>query len=326
MRPDLRARASAHGGVFTRRDAVACGYTERELKTLTGHRGAWVVVRRGCYTERALWDALDHDGRYLLEVRAASLVMRSGAVMSHCSAAAALGMPLRPRWRELVHVTRVGVHGSRTENGVKHHLGLLGDTQLVTVDGLRITDPARTAVDIGREHGFEDGVVAADAALRLGATRRDLKRALEAMTCWPRVTAARAAVEVADGGAQTIGESLLRLMVIELQVGAPQTQFVIVEAGRRAEVDLRVGRHLFEFDGRVKYLGREHGGVADEPPEEVVWREKRREDWVRSVGGGYGMSRVVWQEMFGEQRRRTMRRLRAEFMETQRRFGDEMWA
>jgi hypothetical protein len=134
--------------------------------------------------------------------------------------------------------------------------------------------------------GFEDGVVAADAALRLGATRRELRLALEPMTCWSRVTAARAAVEVADGGAQTIGESLLRLMVIELQVGTPQTQFVIAEAGRRTEVDLRVGRHLFEFAGRVKYLGREQGGVADEPPEEVVWREKRPEDWVRSAGGG----------------------------------------
>jgi hypothetical protein len=323
MRPELRARASAHGGVFTRRDAVACGYTERELKTLTGHHGDWVVVRRGCYTEREVWEALDPDGRYLLEVRAASLATTSGPVVSHSSAAAALGMPLRPRWRELVHVTRSDVRGSRTENGVKHHLGALTESDLVVVDGLRVTGPARTAVDVGREHGFEDGVVAADAALRLGATRRGLKDALEVMTCWPRVTAARAAVEVADGGAQTIGESLLRLMVLELQVGAPETQFVIVEAGRRAEIDLRVGRHLFEFDGRVKYLGREQGGVADEPAEEVLWREKRREDWVRGVG--YGMSRVVWQEMFGDQRRQTLWRLRREFMETVRRFGDEMW-
>jgi hypothetical protein len=37
------------------------------------------------------------------------------------------------------------------------------------------------------------------------------------------------------------------------------------------------------------------------------------------------MSRVVWREMFGDQRRRTMHRLRAEFMETRRRFGEEMW-
>lgn len=325
MRPELRARASANGGVFTRQDAVDCGCTERELKTLTGHRGAWVVVRRGCYAERALWESLDDDGRYLLRVRAVSLSLTRHAVISHASAAVVLEMPVRPRWRELAHVTRPGVRGSRTESGVKHHLGSLDDTDLVVVGGLQVTGPARTALDVAREHGFEDGVVAADAALRLGATRKDLAASLEVMTCWPRVTAARAAVEVADGGAQTIGESLLRLMVLELQIGVPESQFVIVEGGKRAEIDLRVGRHLFEFDGQIKYLGRDRGGVADEPPEDVVWREKQREDWVRRANGGYGMSRVVWREMFGPARRATLRRLYDEFSATLRRFGDDMW-
>jgi hypothetical protein len=324
MRPGRRARAAAGGGVVTRRDAVECGYSERELKTLTGPRGAWVVVRRGAYTERSLWDSLDEDGRYLLRVRAAARHMRRGAVASHGSAAAAWGMPVRPRWRELVHVTRPGVHGSRTENGVKHHLGRV-PAEGLSVGGLGVTSLARTALDVGREHGFEDGVVAADAALRLGSTRRELADQLEAMAYWPGISASRAASEVADGGAATIGETLLRLMVLELDVGVPETQFVVQDGGRRAEVDLRVGRHLFEFDGRVKYLGREQGGVAAEPPETVVWREKRREDWLRRVRGGYGMSRVVWQEMFGGSRRATLRRLRDEFSETLRRFGDEMW-
>lgn len=325
MRPGLRARAAAHGGVFTRRHAVECGYSERELKTLTGHRGAWVVVRRGAYADRSLWDSLDEDGRYLLRVRAVALALRHAAVVSHGSAAVVLGMPMRPRWRELAHVTRPGVHGSRTENGVKHHLGTLAEHDLVVVGGLRVTGLARTALDVGREHGYEDGVVAADAALRLGATREDLVRGLEPMRCWPGITPARAAVEVADAGAQTVGESLLRLMVLELEIGTPQTQFVITEGGRRAEVDLRVGRHLFEFDGRVKYRGRESGGVADEPPEQVVWREKQREDWVRRADGGYGMSRVVWAEMFGARRRATLRRLKEEFEGTLRRFGGDMW-
>jgi hypothetical protein len=325
MRPDLRARASLNGGVVTRRDAVECGYTERELKTLTGHRGGWVVVRRGCYAERELWEALDEDGRYLLRVRAVALVQRRKAVTSHTAAAALLGMPLRPRWRELAHVTRSDVHGSRTEGGVKHHLGTLGEDDVVVVDGLEVTSPARTALDIGREHGFEDGVVAGDAALRLGATPEDLGRSLGCMTNWRGVTAARAAAAVADGGAQTIGESLLRIMVLELQLGVPETQYVIEEGALRAEIDMRLGRHLFEFDGRVKYRGRAAGGVADLPAEEVVWREKRREDWVRRAHGGYGMSRVVWPEMFGERRPRTLRRLRSELMDTWRRFGDDMW-
>ena len=143
------------------------------------------------------------------------------------------------------------------------------------------------------------------------------------MTFWPHVTAARAAVKVADGGAATIGESLLRIMVLELDIGVPETQYVVREGSRWAEVDLRVGRHFFEFDGRVKYLDRAHGGVADRPVNDILWSEKQREDWLRRTGGGHGISRVVWAEMFGEQRRRTKQRLLQEYLQTLARFGTE---
>ncbi len=122
MRPELQAVATRNAGVFRRADAVRCGYSERRLKTLTGHGGAWVVVRRGCYAERAVWEALDDEGRYALRVRAALLAQQQGGLPSHASAAVLLGLPTRPAWRDLVHVTRPGVTGSRTENGVKHHL------------------------------------------------------------------------------------------------------------------------------------------------------------------------------------------------------------
>lgn len=325
MRPELRARAAQQGGVVTRAQAVACGYTDRELKSRTGHGGDWVVVRRGCYAERALWDEVDEDGRYLMAARAVSLSCRGDGVASHASAAAALGMPLRPRWRQLQHLTRPEVHGSRTESGVKHHGAWLDAGDVVTVDGLGCTGLARTAVDVAREHGYEDGVVAVDAARRLGAALEQLDAVLAGMRCWPGVTAARAAVADSDPGAMTVGESLLRLMVLELGLGRPQTQFRIREGGRYADVDLRLGRHLFEFDGKVKYLGREVGGVADLSPEDVAWREKQREDWIRRTDGGYGMSRVVWSEMFGRQRRRTVARLGEEVMATWRRYGDAMW-
>src|SRR5690349_12281732 len=104
MRPALEAIAARTGGVVTRRDAVAAGYSERELKTLTGHAGAWFVVRRGCYVERWLWDDLDEDGRYALRVQAAWRSSSRPAVVSHTSAAVLHGLPLRPAWRNLVHL------------------------------------------------------------------------------------------------------------------------------------------------------------------------------------------------------------------------------
>lgn len=320
MRPQLQAVAARNGGVVTRRDALAAGYAERELKSLTGHFGAWVVVRRGCYVEREVWDWLDADRRYALGVRAALLVVGGGAVPSHASAAVLLGMPMRPHWRELVHVTRPGVTGSRIEGGINHHRAGFDETDLTVAHGVTCTGLARTAVDVAREHGYEDGVVAADAGLRLGAPEADLWRVLDGMPHWPNVCAARAAVKVADGGAATVGESLLRVMVLELNIGVPETQYVVREGSRWAAADLRVGRHLFEFDGKIKYVGRALGGVADRPAPEVLWDEKQREDWLRRAGGGHGISRVVWREMFGAARRETLRRLWWEYQQTVARF------
>ncbi len=321
MNSTLRALAAGQGDLFTRRQAVRSGCTERELKTRTGALGDWVVVRRGVYCERVIWEPLHDDDRYRLRVRAAVLTQARPGVISHASAGAHLGLPLRPHWTTLVHVTRAGVTGSRTEGGVKHHRAGYLETDVTVAQGLRCTGLARTALDIARELGYTDGVVAADAALRLGATKEELALVLETMWSWPHVTRARDAVAVADGGAQSIGESLLRILLLELRIGTPQTQFVVQDRGRRAEVDIRIRRHLFEFDGKVKYLGRDEGGVADTSPAQVVWDEKRREDWLRNHDGGFGMSRVVWPELFGRQREETKRRLLREFDESERRYG-----
>lgn len=325
MRPELLALAATDAGLLTRRAALAAGVTERELRTATGHGGPWLAVRRGCYVQRHVWQHLDEDDRYRLRVRAAYLTGDRDCAVSHQSAAALHGMPLRPRWLDLVHVTRPGVTGSRTEHGVKHHRAATPADQLLFLDGVRLTTLARTAVDVAREQRhLEDGVIATDAAMRLGVAREAMTAVVAGMSCWPNVTRARAAVDLADPGAQSPGETLLRLMVVELRLGPVSTQFVVREGSRWAAADVRVRRHLFEFDGRVKYVGRDDGGVADRPLEEVVWAEKQREDMLRRADGGYGVSRVTWAELFPPLRERTMQRLRREYAETVARFGTQV--
>jgi hypothetical protein len=321
MRPDLVAAAVRHGGVFTRAEARDTGYTERELKTLTGHAGGWVVVRRGVYAERWRWDATDDDGRYRMSVHAGLLASTMPSVPSHSSSAVLLGMPMRPYWRQLVHVTRHGVRGGRTEHGVKHHLAGFGDDDLTERDGITCMSLARTAVDVAREFGHRDGVVAADAALRAGASREEMKAALRRMWCWPNVTQARYAVEVADAGAESIGESLLRVMVLELGMGLPETQFRISDGSRVAYADLRLRRHLFEFDGRVKYVDRAKAGLDPRPADLVVWDEKLREDWLRACEGGYGMSRVVWTDLLPGRWAATRSRLAEDVRRSDRLYG-----
>ena len=318
MRPDLMAIAVRNRGVFRRQEAERCGYSPSELRTKTQKGGAWVVVRRGVYAERSLWDAGGDNDRYRLEVRAAMLNLEHNAYPSHTSAAALLGFPLLPEWRVIVHVTRPRTGGGRGEHGVRHHPAAVPDRDLVTHDGLVMTAPARTALDVGREHGFEAGVCACDAALRRGATRADLDRVARGMRNWPGIVDAREASQFADRGAETIGESRARVLVGELGLGSARTQVRITDGRRNAYVDLLVGRHVFEYDGRIKYVGRERGGVADRPVEQVLWEEKKREDWLRSMS--LGVSRIITADFYGEARVRARARLLREATETMRRY------
>ena len=315
MHADLLASAFAQGGVFTRRQAYACGTTERQLKTALQPRGAWVVVRRGVYAERATWEAAGVPERHLMRVRAAVLNAEAEYVVSHSSAAVLHGLDCRPHWRELVHVSHPGVRGGRTEGGVKHHPADVPQLQVVTLLGLATTSLARTAVDIAREHGTEDGVLAMDQVLARGVRRGAVRQVLEAMAYWPHVTRARTALDLADAGAANLAESLARLLVVELGFGRPRTQVWIEDGGRKACVDLLLDGHAFEVDGKLKYVGEARGGFAPEAVEDALWKEKQREDWLRSLG--FGMSRIVWADMFGLRRRETLARLGREFVASQ---------
>ena len=320
MRPPLTATAARQGGLITRRQAVEADYSERELRTLTAVNGAWVVVRRGVYVERQVWDAVDpFVGQMALRDRTAHLAMTQPHVLSHDSAARAHALPLLRPPHSLVHITRAGVGGSRTEHGVKHHLAKRTPTIEVAQE-LPVTGVARTVVDLGREHGLPQGLVACDRALHLGTPALDLHAELAVQRSWPGTTKARAAVRLADGGAESPGESLARLLILELGIGEPHTQFP-VRVGRTVFwTDIRVGCHLFEFDGRIKFTRPEQGGVAERPPGDVAWDERKRQQLICSEG--VGMSRLIWDDFWGAARARAKARLRAEYDVTLARFGD----
>jgi len=311
------------GGLITRSQALAAGYSEGEIRTHTRAGGPWVPVRRGVYAEREVVAAVDrYDGTLRLRDLAAHLTMTRPHLMSHDSAARAHGLAMLRPEQDLVHVTRFGVGGSRTEEGVKHHLTRLGLLGTSMVETMRVTGVARTALDIGREHGFQHGVVACDAAMQLGADAADFESELVPMTCWPGITRARAAAAAADPGAESPGETLTRLLLLELDLGIVETQFPVQVRSRVFWADLRIGCHLFEFDGRRKFLRREVGGFADLPVEEILWDEKRRQDAI--CGQGLGMSRVTWAELFGPARKATAERLRSEYELTRQRLGDQL--
>ncbi len=318
MNKGIAAVMAEQSGLVLRRQALATGMSAEEIKR-TVRRGEWVAVRRGVYTTRSLWDALEPRERPLLEVRAASLNMVMPHVISHDSAALLHGMPILEATPRLVHITRFGVQGSRTRHGVKHHLAPFESKQIDFVDGLPVLDIARTAVDICREHGRRHGLVACDSAMRLIGDRSLLHEAAAPMRSWRHVTVVRDCVGRADAGAETVGESLFRDLLDELGLGPVETQFGLRADGREVWCDMRIGRQVFEFDGRLKFRTEAEGGVAKRDPGDVLWAEKKRQDFV--CGFKLGMSRAVWADLMPGRREATKRRVLREYTDTCARFG-----
>lgn len=287
----------SHGGAVLMRDLLGAGCTPDDVRRLRT-AGLLVRIRRGAYVDGSLWRSLDPASRHLLAARAVLAVLKPPAVLSHTSAAVALGLPVWGIDLSTVHVTRPGRGQSRREAGVVHHNGVLPADQVVHRDGLRLTRADRTVVDVARLGGFEPGVVTADAALHRGLVSRDrlLELAL-AMTDWPGSRIVGRVVTFADGLAESVGESRSRVMVHVHRLPAPSLQVEIRSSdGRllgRVDMLLEEYRTVLEFDGRLKYRLGEAGDATS--LERTLWAEKRREDDIRAEG--YRFVRVTWSDL-----------------------------
>lgn len=322
MRPDLAAIASNQHGLVTRAQALGCGYRERELRTLTKPHGEWQVVRRGVYCLRSVWESTDDRGRQRVRVHAVFLNARSPLVASHASAALLHDLDLLTLG-ELVHVTRTGVLGGRTEHGVSYHPARIDPSDVVRLLAHDCTSLARTAVDVAREEGYLAGLVVADQVLRRDVPRHELERVLAGMTNWPHATWARAVVADADGLSESVAESVARPIITELGFGRPQLQFRVSDGHLTVFTDFRISWQTFEVDGKIKY-DPDGPYARGRSAQEILWDEKRREDFVR--GEEYGVTRFGWVDMWGARRRALQGRMLRDMAATRRRVGERAWA
>jgi len=318
MRPDVLAIMSTNHGLITRAQARAAGLTGREIDRYV-RTGSWVAVRRGVYVDAELHAALTTlTDKQRLRDRAACLSINVPYVRSHTTSALeqeiAVLLPPSP----MTHVTRPCV-GTHNKNGIKHHLAPYRPDQVIEVHGFKVLDPVRTAIDIAREHGHPYGVVAVDRVRWMGHPISEFEAVLESMIHWPDRRRAVFAVARSDDGAESIGETLARDLLEEMGYTGISTQFGLTDGRREAWADLRVGRHLVEFDGKLKILGRQRGGVALRRAEDVVWDEKVREDFLR--GFHLGMSRLTWSDVWGNGREAAKRRLEREISATNALWG-----
>lgn len=301
-------------GLITWRQALAAGLDPDAIQRLVA-TGEWERLRRGVYMHRSTWDGLDDfRGRPVARIHAARLVLEVSHHLSHDSAALVhrIGTP-DPR-TALVHVTRDHVRGSRIDAGIKHHGAVTTASQRTQADGLPVLSLARTAVDMAREHGPAHGLAACDAALRNGVSRAELSKVAAAMHHWRGIRGARVAIERADPLAESYLESLGRWLVWQLGLGRPECQFGLRDGDRTVWCDIRVGRHIFEPDGLLKY------GIDGKPAREDLWREKTRQDFI--TGFKLGVSRITDHDTRNPDA--ALRRFAREYATTVARYGTDI--
>jgi len=311
--PGYLPAVSQHG-LLTHGQALRAGLDARDIARLV-RDGTWTRLRKGVYVDGAAYADLDpYRAAPLLRMRAAQLAIARPLVFSHDSSAVLQRLGVPDAKTCAIHVARPDYRATRTSGGIVTHGAPFGRHEVVEIDGLKALSPARTALDMVRLHGLWPGMAACDAALRSGVARADLTGAADCMQGWPYKTVVDRAIALADPGAESYLESLGRGLVIELGIGTPATQFVLSDGHRTVRGDIRVHRHLFEIDGKLKYFLQQQGRT----PEEILWEEKLRQDFIS--GFKLGVSRITWFDCHAG-RQAARRRLAREYADTVERFG-----
>ena len=229
------------------------------------------------------------------------------------SAAAAHGLCLHGHDLETVNIVRLDGGSSRRKVSARHQVVRDEvEDHLELKDGLLITNLARTVWEVAGRSSLEAGVATADSALRL---RPDLQDALTEIgpvfAHRPGSRLARHVLSLADGRAESPGESYSRVLFYKFRVPMPELQYHVINAYDElvgvADFCWEIERHLGEFDGKIKYGRLVRAG---ETPSDAVFREKKREDSMR--GELFGMSRWVWAELSFPAARRLINRINAD--------------
>lgn len=218
---------------------------------------------------------------------AASLVHRRCS-LSHFSAGWLLHMPTLGPWPVMPWLTTSNPAKTKamgSTNRVRIRVAALPEHHVWRRSLWSLTSPARTVLDLSREAGLRQGVVAADAMIARGCCGLpELHEALIGCDGWPGIEAARAAVRLADPRSESPYESLARLQLHQAKVRAEPQVWAYDENGAIGRGDLWLpDRWTFvEVDGAVKYR-------ADQPADTLLAEKLRQERFERA---GFGVVRV----------------------------------
>lgn len=297
MHPDLVFdRGLLRSAVFRR--------THPDVRPLTTavRQGEIIPLRRGAFVDAAQWAAASDRERHLLRARAVIADAEAEPVLASYSAAAAWGMPVL-EFPEHVTLQEPWRGGGRSAPGVRRVSAGHPFVSIHRVGEFDATSVARTALEITRTEPFARALGSMDWALwrrnGLRVSREEVAAELARLPQRFGVERARRVVGFATDLSDSYGESWYRGLVCELGFELPELQKTFHVRGRTYRCDYwwRSVEVAGEFDGKGKYL---RSLAPGDDPGKVVWREKRREDALRTVVRG--MIRPVWTDLFDPDR------------------------
>lgn len=202
------------GDPFVGSKALASGaLTRHELRT------RFRAIHRDIYIAR------DARPTALLRARACWLRSRGHGVLAGYSASAfhgARGIDAS------LPAYIIDTNNRRPVRGIVTWADAIDDDEICSIGDIRLTTPARTAVDLACKFPEDAAVAAIDALAR--ATRMkvfDIELAAERHSGRKGIKQARATIALVDPGAESPQETWLRLLVIRAGYPPPQTQYPI---------------------------------------------------------------------------------------------------
>jgi hypothetical protein len=260
---------------FTLKHALEAGVTSKVLRRLHA-QGYLRRMLKGVYVAAQATDDL------ILRAQALALVMPERAVVVDWTAVWLYTGLLPPG--EHLAVAPVTFFRHAGHGRLRNDLCQSGERTFLADDiheviGLRVTTPLRTTWDIGRFAHPDIAIGAMDALLRTGLVDRDeMLKGVRRFNRQRWVTRLRMLAPLADGAAESPGESLLRLRwLMTPGMPAPVPQVPIYDDDGRVLFRLDLGdpetRYAAEFDG-VEHHSRPSD--RDHDRERRAWIEERR--------------------------------------------------
>jgi len=231
---------------LTRAQAIERGWSPWQVRT-----GELVHAARDTYLPPG-----EHHN-ILTRARGVLLTAPPGSLISHDSAARIWGIDLpRAAESELIHVvTPRAVRPKHRADRIVHEAVRLGPADSDLIDGVAVTSRARTWWDLAVVLAPADLLAVTDQLLRSGIPRVLLEQMLAEHKGDRGTVRARRALRYGDPRSESRMESVLRWVLIEGGLPAPDLQHVIVDAHGHfiARVDLAYPRQMIaiEYDGAV---------------------------------------------------------------------------